>query len=78
MSAHIALPTLYVEGKDDISVINALLLRHGLDTERGKRHLVIKDQESVETLLLNMPDGIRAATDHPVGFVLDIDIEVSN
>jgi hypothetical protein len=44
MSNHILLPTLYVEGKDDIGVINALLYRHGVDTQRGKRNLLIKDQ----------------------------------
>ena len=71
------LPILYVEGKDDIGVINALLHRHGVDTERGKRHLCIKDQESVEQLLSNMPDAIKVATENTVGFVLDIDVQVS-
>lgn len=73
-----ALPILYVEGKDDISVINALLSRHGIDTQRGQRHLRIQDQESVEILLANLPDAIRNATDHAVGFVIDIDIEVQH
>src|SRR5260370_18220659 len=71
-------PTLYVEGKDDISVINALLFRHGVDTDRGEQHLSIKDQENVENLLLNIPDAIKNATDQPVGFVVDIDIEIAN
>lgn len=78
MSSHVFLPTLYVEGKDDISVISALLCRHGVDTEQGKRHLVIKDQESVENLLLTLPDAVKASTDRPVGFVMDIDIEIAN
>ncbi len=59
MSTQIPLPTLYVEGKDDISVINALLSRHGVDTGRGKRHLRIEDQENVETLLLGMPVAVN-------------------
>lgn len=71
-----AIPLLYVEGKDDVSVINALLLRHGLDTEHGRKYLRIQSQDSVELLLQNMPDAIRNATDRPVGFVVDIDIPV--
>jgi hypothetical protein len=73
-----SLPILYVEGKDDISVINSLLLRHGVDTDRGRKHLLIKDLESVELVLANMRDAIQAATASPVGFVVDIDIEVTH
>ena len=72
------LPILYVEGKDDISVINALLLRHGMDTEEGKRYLSIKDLKSVDLVLANMTDAIQAATEHAVGFVVDIDIELTH
>lgn len=72
------LPTLYVEGADDISVINALLSRKGLDTERGSKFLRIQDLKSVELLLANMPDAIRQATNRIVGFVLDIDIELQH
>lgn len=71
-------PILYVEGKDDISVVNALLFRHGIDTERGKKYLCIRDLESVEELLKAMPDAIKAARSQPVGFVLDIDIKCSH
>ncbi|HUY35055.1 MAG TPA: DUF3226 domain-containing protein [Pirellulales bacterium] len=78
MSTPIPLPTLYVEGKDDISVVNALLSRHGVDTGRGKRHLRIEDHDNVETLLLGMPVAVKAATDRPVGFVVDIDVEIKN
>jgi hypothetical protein len=78
MSTHILLPTLYVEGADDISVINALLGRHGVETNQGNQYLQIKAQKNVETLLLNMPEAIRTASDRPVGFVLDIDIEITN
>src|ERR1700722_17739023 len=72
------IPLLYVEGKDDISVISALLSRHGVDTEQGKRHLCIRDSGNVETLLDSMPEAIKAQTDNPVGFILDIDIEITN
>ena len=78
MSVGNRLPTLYVEGKDDISVISALLFRHGVDTDRGRQHLQIKDMESVELLLENMPEAIRNATDRPIGFVVDIDIELTH
>ena len=35
------LPTLYVEGPEDRTVIGALLSRNGCETEQGKRHLYI-------------------------------------
>lgn len=72
------LPELYVEGKDDISVISSLLLRHGIDTDRGRKHLQIRDKGGVDQLLGVISDAIRASSGRPVGFVLDIDIEVSN
>ncbi len=72
------LPILCVEGKDDISVINALLLRHGVDTNRGSQHLQIRDLDSAERVLDAMPDAIRASTDRPVGFVIDIDIQIAD
>ena len=78
MSVGNPLPILYVEGKDDISVISALMRRHGIDTNRGQQHLQIKDMESVELLLENMPEAIKNATDRPIGFVVDIDIELTH
>ncbi|MGD0518783.1 MAG: DUF3226 domain-containing protein [Thermoguttaceae bacterium] len=69
-------PTLYVEGKDDISVISNLLLRHGVDTECGNKHLKIQDKGGVDSVLDFMPDVIRSSTEYPVGFVIDIDIKV--
>lgn len=71
-------PELHVEGADDRSVVAALLRRHGVDTERGKKYLFIKSCENDEKMLDGMADAIRASTDAPVGFVLDIDIELSN
>lgn len=66
-------PTLYVEGADDVGVINALLSRHGINTDRGRSHLLIKDMRGDDRLLDGMLDAARSATDRPVGFVLDID-----
>src|SRR5687768_8452389 len=78
MSTGRDLPILFVEGKDDISVINALLLRHGVDTNRGQQHLFIRDLENAETVLATMPEAIKTSTDRPVGFVVDIDIQIAN
>lgn len=78
MNTHLPLPRLFVEGPDDVGVVNALLYRHGLDTERGHAHLQIIPQHNVEKLLVNMPEAIRAATDMPVGFVVDIDVGVAS
>jgi len=72
------LPRLYVEGRDDVSVINSLLFRHGLNTDCGKQHLFIKDLVNIETVLAAIADAIKANTDRPVGFVVDIDIEIAN
>jgi Protein of unknown function (DUF3226) len=70
------LPILYVEGKDDISVISNLLLRHGIDTECGEKHLKIQHKGGVDSVLELMSEAIRSKTDCPVGFVIDIDIKV--
>ncbi len=55
------LPLLYVEGKDDVSVVSALLKRHGLDTERGKKYLYIKDSRNWEGVLDSIPEGLKRA-----------------
>ena len=78
MSSAPDLPVLYVEGKDDISVINALLSRHGIDTDQGRKVLKIKDLGNWSDVLDAMPDAIKASTGHPVGFVVDIDVNVTD
>jgi hypothetical protein len=78
MAAEKTVPKLYVEGKDDISVISNLLLRHGVDTKRGLQHLNIKDKGNVDSVLEMIPEAIRANTDRPAGFVIDIDIAVAD
>jgi hypothetical protein len=71
-------PKLFVEGKDDVSVVNALLTRHGVDTECGKKHLFIQYSRNVDGVLDSIPEAIKVSTDRPVGFVVDIDIEIAN
>lgn len=73
-----AVPTLYVEGPDDISAIAALLKRHGYDTEQGKRHLLIRAIGSDSELLSVLADTIKSERSLPCGFVLDIDTEARN
>lgn len=79
------IPVLHVEGKDDLYTIAALLERHGVDMSEEKRPLNIRPArdretkaEGVEQFLAIMADAIRAATNHPVGFVLDVDVKVVN
>lgn len=79
------LPTLHVEGKDDLFTIAELLQRHGVDMSPANRPLQIliaKDPvtnaEGVAPLLASMSDAIRNATDRPIGFVLDVDIDLAD
>src|SRR5262245_46662536 len=72
------LPVLFVEGKDDISVISNLLARNGVLTEQGARHLRIQDEGNDDGVLNAIPLAIRASSDRPVGFVIDIDSEVAD
>lgn len=71
-------PVLYVEGSDDVSVISNLLARHGIDTERGNRFLNIKHVGNDDGVFEVMSEAIRNATEEPVGFVIDIDIDVGS
>ena len=75
MSVH--LPKLHVEGSHDVSLISALLKRHGVDTRSGAAHLQIKAAGSVEKVLDLMPDAVKATPSQPVGFVIDIDLELT-
>ncbi|HEX3658446.1 MAG TPA: DUF3226 domain-containing protein [Pirellulales bacterium] len=71
-------PNLYVEGAADISVVSGLLLRHGLNTEKGKKFLCIKNTGNVKSVLEIIPEVIRASTSSPVGFIIDIDIQAKD
>lgn len=72
------LPTLYVEGYDDVSVINGLLKRHGIDTKSGEQHLFIHASLSVNTVLDNIASAVKASNGRDVGFVIDIDVEIDD
>jgi hypothetical protein len=72
------LPILYVEGKDDTSVVSNLLRRHGIDTAKGDAHLRIQDKGDVDSVLETMAEAIKASTDRPVGFIVDIDVVVTD
>lgn len=78
-----ALPihSLMVEGNNDLHVICALLMRHGISMDKGARPvelMIAKDAstgaEGVVPLLTNMSDAIRNSTDRAIGFVLDVDL----
>ena len=69
------IPTLYVEGTDDIAVISALLSRHHINTDKGNKYLKIVSLKNDEGVIDGMPIAIKAMTSQPVGFVVDIDIE---
>lgn len=79
------IPTLHVEGKNDKFTIAELLQRHGVNMSEGERpfNIIIPKNahtgaEGVEPLLETMADAIRNATDRPIGFVLDVDIEMGD
>ena len=79
------IPTLHVEGRDDLYTIAALLERHDIDMSEANRPIrivIAKDDETgaegVGPLLASMADAIRNATDRPIGFVLDVDVEVAD
>jgi hypothetical protein len=71
-----SIPELHVEGPHDVSLISSLLKRHGVDTDKGKQYLNIKASGSDLGVLDLIQDTVRASSDRPVGFVIDIDTEV--
>lgn len=75
------IPTLVVEGNNDMHVIISLMRRHGINMDDGVRPIELKiakdpstKAEGVVPLLANMGDAIRNATDRPIGFVFDVDL----
>lgn len=69
-------PKLIVEGTDDLHLIANLLKCNGVDMD--KKVVEIETSGSLEKLLESMNARIKAATEYPVGFVLDIDIELQD
>lgn len=79
------IPTLHVEGKDDLHVIANLLEQHGIDMTKTARPIEIKHhadddpQHGGDTVVIDlMAEIIRNATDRPVAFVIDIDRKVTD
>jgi hypothetical protein len=75
------IPTLVVEGNNDMHVIISLMRRDGINMDEGVRPIELKiakdpstKAEGVVPLLASMADFIRNATDRPIGFVLDVDL----
>ena len=78
-----AVPKLYVEGKDDCHVIVQLLRRHGVELvvqpDPSSKYPVIThttsktDTPSIEEFLRGVPDRVRIS-ERPVGFVVDADL----
>lgn len=68
-------PLLYVEGRDDLWSIQALLEKNGVLLTRETGPVEIKITNSVSELLDNMEMFIKASQNRkePIGFVLDID-----
>ena len=71
-------PELHVEGTDDQHTIIHLLERHGIDMGEGVRPIRIVPASSVDQLLEQLPGAVKAATSRSVGFVLDIDVAISD
>ena len=67
-------PQLIVEGRDDLFLIANLLQKNGVNMDASSRPIEIIERRSVELLLESLESSIKAATDHPIGFVLDSDI----
>ncbi len=71
------LPRLYVEGPDDVSAVSALLKIHDVDTERGKKHLIVhKDFGGVDQILKNLKLIAEDCNHRATGLILDIDSTV--
>lgn len=80
-----SMPRLFVEGKDDLYAIIGLLERHGIpmDTNRRPLELIaakgpVSQAEGIDSLFGLMKPSIQAATEHPVGFVIDTDTSISD
>lgn len=78
MTVSLELPELKVEGRNDLCTIAELLNRHGIDMSQAKRPINITAAGSLESLLDGMRVAVRAATNRPVGFVVDADVKLSD
>lgn len=71
-------PRLYVEGRDDQWAILSLLAVNGITLKKETGPVVIQPVESVSTMLDRLVTFIKPsqAKGQPVGFVLDIDVDL--
>ena len=74
------IPDLYVEGRDDQWSILSLLEVNGIKLIKDEGPVNIKQTHSVSEMLDNMPAFVKAAqaARSPVGFVLDIDLDIES
>lgn len=72
------LPTLYVEGSDDVHTLRQLLARHDINLDKDTGPVLINPAHGNTQLLTAMPLRVRASTAKPVGFVLDADDSLAN
>lgn len=78
MAGSLELPSLHVEGDDDLNSIVHLLTRHGIPFEPALRRVEVKNQGSDQRVLDIMPIAVRASTNRSVGFVLDADVHIAD
>lgn len=73
-------PVLYVEGNDDLWTIQALLEVNGIKLIKDSGPVNIKTVDSASEMLDGLETFIKAAQSArmPVGFVLDIDLDIES
>lgn len=71
MAASLELPALHVEGRDDLHTIIQLLARHGIELDKGRGPVAVKQMEGDTRVLDIMSTAARASTNRSVGFVVD-------
>ena len=73
-------PDLYVEGKDDLWTIQALLEVNGIKLVKDSGPVNIRTVDSASEMLDGLGTFIKAAQSArmPVGFVLDIDLDIAS
>lgn len=71
------LPTLYVEGRDDLFSLVNLLEQNGVSFEPGQRKVDFEETKSVDAMIDNLGTYVKSARNQkqPVGFVLDADVD---
>lgn len=73
-------PLLYVEGRNDLYSLQALLEKHGLMITEKYGPIRFEPTDSVSSMLDGIGTFVKAAQNRgePIGFVLDIDTDLSS